>query len=169
MPLLAATRPGWFEILEQGLSECAASAHVLVYHPDGQGRLRFERGRRVEVHVEGADSVDAAERLRRLGAGGYFELRRGNARGEDGRIVVCAEPFAMHSTACDEPARARMLDALLQRRFHEALALYTQHCATCRSRPTCKSVTMVERNAPRLVALSASGGARPVNRPGRTR
>lgn len=153
MPLLAATRPGWFEILEEGLAACAATAHVLVYHPTARGRMRFERGRRVEVQAEGGGDPESV--LRNLGEGGYFELRRGSGRPENpDELVVCAEPFAMHSTACAEDTRHDMLEAVLTRRFDDALALYTRHCVTCRSRTTCKSVVMVEKNAPRLVALS---------------
>lgn len=159
MPLIGPTRAGWFEILERGVADAGATVSVSVYHPELTGRLAFERGRRTELRCAGQPSEAPEARLRGLGPGGYFEVWRRDEPAGD--VVICAEPETIHVTACTDEERSEMLEALLERRFRAALAKYTQHCATCRSRPVCTTVKMVERNVSRLLVLTAPVGDDP--------
>jgi len=158
MPLLAPTKPHWFETLEAQIRDRAATATVAVFHPDITGRVRFEGGQCVQVHCADAkrDASDSLYALRGLGEGGYFEVRKMPMDRDE--VVVCSEPKEKSGAACPGEERNALFDAVRERRFREAISIYTRFCAGCKARGSCDSVSLVEKNLGRLIVLTSPGG-----------
>lgn len=157
MPLLAPTKARWFETVEAQIRERAATVTVSVFHPELSGRVRFESGQCVHVHCGDTkrDASDSLYALRELGEGGYFEVRKMPQDRDE--VVVCSEPHGKSETVCPAGERNELFDSVRDRRFRDAISVYTRFCAGCKARASCDTVSLVEKNLGRLIVLTGPG------------